>query len=421
VAARDIVITGLGIVSPIGIGGDAFWTALRHGTSGVRPLSLFDAQGLPVTYGAEVTGFDPKQFVKPRKSLKVMSRDIQFGVSAADMACGQAGLSPGAIDPERFGVVFGADMILCPLDDVEAAYRSCMVDGRFDFRRWGQHAMAQLYPLWMLKYLPNMPACHIAINYDARGPSNSLATAEVSSLLAIAEASRIIERGLADVMVAGGTSSRIHPTTYVRAVLCDTARQGQDPKTASRPFDADRTGAVYGEGSAAFVLESRRHAEARGVKIFGRVLGYASGFEPRVNGSPLKGTAIRATIENSLRCAELEPGDIGHVNANGISTILDDRAEAQAIRQVLGDVPVTAPKSYFGNLGAGTGAVEMAASVLGFVNNEVPRTLNYERRDPQCPVNVVHGEPLRGAKGTAVILNQASTGQSAAVVIAAEE
>ena len=297
--ARDIVITGLGVVSPIGIGAEALWSSLVEGRGGVRPLSSFDSRGMPVPFGAEVVGFDPKEYVKPRKSLKVMSRDIQFGVSAADMACTQAGVKPGAVDPDRFGVVFGADMILCPLEDVEAAYRSCMVDGKFDFRRWGQHAMGQLYPLWMLKYLPNMPACHVAITYDARGPCNSIATAEVSGLLAIAEGARIIERGLADIMVAGGTSSRIHPTTYVRAILCDTARQAKDPATASRPFDAERCGAVYGEGSAVMVLESRQHAEARGARILGRVLGYSSGFEPHMNGSPLQGRAIKSSIENA--------------------------------------------------------------------------------------------------------------------------
>ena len=374
---------GSGHVS-IGIGVDAFWSSLVHGKSGVRPLSI-DSRNMPLKFGAEVTGFDPKEYVKLHARVwKVMSRDIQFGVTAADMACVQAGLGPGVVDPDRLGVVFGADMILCPLEDVEAAYRSCLVEGRFDFRRWGQHALAQLYPLWMLKYLPNMPACHIAITHDARGPNNSLATAEVSSLLAVAEAASIIERGLADVMVAGGTSSRIHPTTFVRSILCDTAREAKDPRTAIRPFDAGRCGAVYGEGAAAIVLESRRHAEARGVPILGRVLGYASGFEPRMNGSPLDGTAIKATIRNSLRSAQLEPREIGHVNAHGLSTIDNDRAEAQAIKQILGDVPVTAPKSYFGNLGAGTGAVELAVSVMALQEGLIPATLNYERPDPAC-------------------------------------
>jgi 3-oxoacyl-[acyl-carrier-protein] synthase II len=420
-SARDIVITGLGVVSPIGIGRDAFWSSLVEGTSGVRPLTLFDTRSLPVTFGGEISGFDPKEFVKPRKSLKVMSRDIQLGVSAADMACAEAGIAPGAVDPDRFGVIFAADMILCPLEDFEQAYRSCLVEGRFDFRRWGQQALAQMYPLWMLKYLPNMPACHVAIAHDARGPNNSITSAEVSSLLAVSEAARIIERGQADVMVVGGTSSRIHPTTFVRACIGDVSRRTDCPPAASRPFDRNRDGAVYGEGAAAIVLENRACAVARGAKIMGRVLGYGSAFEPRYNGAPLAGSAIRASIVNALRSARLDAAEIGHVNAHGLSTIDDDRAEAQAIREILADTPVTAPKSFFGNLGAGTGAVEMAASILALEAEVVPVSLNYEQPDPRCPINVIHGESLRGAQGVAMLLNQAATGQAAAVVIAAEK
>ena len=168
------------------------------------------------------------------------------------------------------------------------------------------------------------------------------------------------------------------------------------------------------------ILETRAHAEARGATIMARVLGGASAFEPRANGHAARGSGIRASIERALAAAQLAPADIGHVNAHGLSTIPDDRAEAEAIRAVLGDVPVTAPKSFFGNLGAGTGAVELAVSVLALVENLVPVTLNYEHPDPACPVNVVQGQPIRGAKGTAVVLNQAATGQAAAVVLAAD-
>jgi 3-oxoacyl-[acyl-carrier-protein] synthase II len=420
VSARDIVITGLGVVSPIGVGLDAFWSSLLEGRGGVRPVTLFDASGMPVTFGAEVANFDPKEFVKPRKSLKVMSRDIQLGVSAADMACTQAGITPGSFDPDRLGVVFGSDMILCLLEDVESAYRGCRVDGKFDFNRWGSQAMTQMYPLWMLRYLPNMSACHIAIAHDARGHNNSLTMAEASSLLAVSEAVRIIERGHVDMVLVGGASSRIHPTTFVRAGISDVSRRCDQPAAASRPFDAARDGAVYGEGAAAMVLETRSHAEQRGAKIQGRVLGFASAFESRHNGTPLGGSAVRASIIGALRSAGLTPADIGHVNANGLSTICDDRVEAQAIRDVLGNVPVTAPKSFFGNIGAGTGAVEMVASVLALQENLVPITLNYEQPDPLCPVNVIHGEPHRDAPPIALLLNQAPAGQAVAVVIAAE-
>lgn len=418
--AREAVITGLGVISPIGIGTNAFWNSLCAGQSGVRPLQAFDTSGGCFHFGAEVLDFDPKEYVKPRKSLKVMSRDIQFGVAAADLARSDAGLTEGQVDPERFGVVFGADLMHCQLEDVENAYRRCTIDGRFDFSLWGKYAMEDVFPLWMLKYLPNMPACHIAIAHDARGPNNSHSLAEASALAAMSEACRVIERGHADVMITGGTCSRIHPTLWVRSSLLPVSRRNEAPERASRPFDAGRDGFVNGEGAAALILESREHALSRGAKILASVRGFGASFESPQNGRPLEGVATRRAISRALRTADITPRDVGHVNAHGMSTIDDDRAEAQAIRAELGDVPVTALKSFFGSLGAAAGAVETVASLLALQQGQVPLTLNYERPDPACPVNVVHREPLRGGPKTALLLNQAPMGQSVAVLIVGE-
>src|SRR6185437_13462288 len=169
----EVVITGLGVVSPIGIGTAAFWNSLDERSCGIRRISVFDTSSVGIDAGAEVLDFDAKDFVKPRKSLKVMSRDIQMGVVAASLATEAACVTTAGVSPERMGVVFGADMIHCEPDDVSNAYRRCVVDGRFDFRLWGQSSMEEIYPLWMLKYLPNMAACHIAIAHDARGPNNT--------------------------------------------------------------------------------------------------------------------------------------------------------------------------------------------------------------------------------------------------------
>ncbi|HQU43725.1 MAG TPA: beta-ketoacyl-[acyl-carrier-protein] synthase family protein [Pirellulales bacterium] len=415
----DVVITGLGVVSPIGIGTAAFWNSMEGQASGVRRISAFDTSGIGPDFGAEVVDFDAKEFVKPRKSLKVMSRDIQMGVVAASLATSEAALAPQGVDPERLGVVFGADMIHCEPEDIANAYRRSMVDGRFDFRLWGKAAMEEIYPLWMLKYLPNMPACHIAIAHDARGPNNSHSLAEASSLMALGEAVRVIERGDADVMIGGGTASRIHPVLWVRSMLQEVTRRRDEPERLSRPFDASRDGFVNGEGAAALVLERREHAAARGAKMFARIVGYGTSHERRFDGRPPEGGATRRAIVAALRSAGLRPSDIGHVNAHGLSTIGDDRAEAQAIRAELGDVPVTAPKSYFGNLSSGTGAVEAVASVLALVHGRVPVTLNYERPDPACPVHVVAGRPLTGCKPTALLLNHSVMGQAVAMVISA--
>ena len=414
---HEIVITGLGVASPIGIGRDAFWRAMLERRSGVRILTSFDSRSLPVRFGGEIIDFDPKQYVIPRKSLKVMSRDIQLGYTVAKLATADANLEAGSVDPERLSVVFGTEMMYSDLQELSDAFRTCVVNGRFDFSRWGEYAMGEMFPLWLLKYLPNMSACHIGIAHDARGPNNSITLGEVSSLLALTEGMRLIERGQTDVVVTGGASSRLHPTLLVWQGDRHLSHRAEDPAAASRPFDMGRDGMVNGEGAAAFVLESRQHAEARGANILASILGYACIFEPRANGCPIRGVAISSAIEHVLRTAHLEPKEIGHVNAHGDSTIDNDRAEASAIHRVLGEVPVTAPKSFFGNLGAATGAVEMAASLIALKEGKVPVTLNYDQPDPACPINVIHQKPLSNCKPTALLLNQAPMGQSVAVVI----
>jgi 3-oxoacyl-[acyl-carrier-protein] synthase II len=308
-------------------------------------------------------------------------------------------------------------MIYCELDELAAAYRACVVDGKFDFARWGTHAMPEMYPLWLLKYLPNMVASHVGIAHDARGPTNAITLGEVSAPMAIAEAVRVIERGQADVMIAGGASSRNHPSIWIFRDDRLMSHRRDEPERASRPFDAGRDGMVAGEGAGAVVLESRRHASARGAKILGTIRGQASSFELLRNGTPSESTAVRRAIERALADANLSPADIDHVNAAGLSTLWHDRLEAQAIRQVLGDAPVTAPTSYFGNLGAAAGAVELVASVLALRHRQIPATLNYETPDAECPVNVVHNSPAVATKRAAISLNISPRGQTAALVV----
>ena len=402
---REVVLTGLGVVSPIGIGADAYWESIQTGTSGITRIGLFSGEDLPVPIGACVSDFEPKKMVKPRKSLKVMSRDIQLAYVAADLAYEDANLEVGQLDPDRCGVIFGSDMIAADLDELRPAFQMVMEDGRVHFERWGSEAMAEMYPLWMLKYLPNMPACHIGIAKDARGPSNSVTQGEASSLLAISEAYHIIKRGRADMMVAGGTASRVHPTMWAYGRSYGLSQNTDDPSQASRPFDADRDGMVHGEGSAAFILETREMAEARGARIFARIDAMANFCDATRPGTPANGNATRNVLKSLLEQTGLQPDQIGHVNAEGLSTVEDDHLEASAIADVLGQVPVTALKSYFGNIGGGTGAVELVATLLGLEKGLVPPTLNYTTPDPACPVNVVHGEPLAQSSPYAIAIN----------------
>ncbi|MGC3969675.1 MAG: beta-ketoacyl-[acyl-carrier-protein] synthase family protein [Pirellulales bacterium] len=415
---EETVVTGIGVVSPIGIGVEAFWDSLSAGRSGVRRLSLFDPSLLPVQFGGEVVDFDSKKYVRPRKSLKVMSRDIQLAFSAADQALIQAKIEPGTIDSERIGVVFGSDLIQPDPEETVSAYKACLNDAEFDFASWGAESQREIYPLWMLKHLPNMPACHIGIAFDARGPNNTITLGEVSSLSAAAEAARVIERGQADAMLTGGTGTRVKPTQMVRNAVAEASRHNDDPAAAARPFDARREGEVFGEGAAAVVLENRTAAERRGAPILARCAGFGNAFGRSADGGVTQ-EAVERSITAALREAGLTADDIGGVFAFGRSTQAADKVEAAAIHSALGDVPVTVPKSLFGNLGSGAGAVDLVAAVLTLRNRQIPPTVNYNTPDPQCPVNVVvRPQPLE--KPAVLVLTQTPMGQAAAVCLVGE-
>jgi 3-oxoacyl-[acyl-carrier-protein] synthase II len=406
----------MGVVSPIGIGKEPFWDALSTGRSGIGPLELSEMADLPVRLAAEVRDFAPKQFIANRKGLKVMSRDAQLGIAASLLACQDAGISAGGVDPERFGIVLGADRICGSVEESEEPYRRCLVDGQFDFSRWGSDGMAASFPLSFLRVLPNMIASHISITQDARGPNNTIHQSEVSSLLAVSEAARAIQRGAADVMMAGGASSQMNAFDWARYSILGRASRCGDPCAAPRPFDRNRDGEVIGEGAAVFILESLAHAEARGASILARILGF-SGTGPTSRNGSERGQALRRAAIEALDRAGMNPAEVGHVNAHGVGTVEEDKTEAAVIRDLMADVPVTAPKSYFGNLGSAGGAMEMAVSLMALQKGLIPPTLHYERPDPQCPVNVVHGEPLPFSNRSALLINRTPVGQAAALVL----
>lgn len=420
VSEPDVVITGLGVVAPIGVGREAVWNAIVARRSGVRTHPALAQGGWLAPFGGAITDFDPKELIQPRKSIKVMSRDIQMASAAAEMAWQEAKLGEGAIDAERFGVLGAAGVMYCDLEELRIPFLEWLKQEDFDIHRWSRSAMGELYPLWMLKYLPNMPACHIGIRYDARGPNNTITLGDVSSLLALSEAADVIRRGHADVMIVVGTGSRINISDALWHRGARLACNGKaDPAQICRPFDAERSGMVYGEGAAGFVLESRQNAERRCARPLARIAGVATRTEAAAANLQPTGDAIRRAIRAALAAAKMESTDIGHVNAHGISTREDDPIEARAIRETLGDVPVTAIKSYFGNLGQGSGMVELATSLIAVEQGVIPPTLNYETPDPDCPVNVMT-EATPATKRSFVKLNHNTTGQAAAVVVVAE-
>ncbi len=423
------VITGLGVVSPVGIGKDAFWSNLTAGRSGIGYLEAIPSEHLPTKLAAEIPDFDPGQYIRERKFLKVMSRDIQLGVAAAMLAGADAGLKKGTVDPERLGVVFGCGRISTTPQELVEAVNACAAirstgESEFIPTRWGEGAMGEIAPLWMLRQLPNMPACHVSMEFDARGPNNTITSRDASALLALSEAVCTIQRGAADCMIVGSTSSNIHPLDIAKLSLFDgLSRRDEDPERACRPFDFERDGTIVGEGAGVFVVETYEHAVARGADVYAEVLGVGSGCDGRGYENGAGGTGLVRAIEMAVSRAHIEPTEIGHVNAHGKSTQRDDLVEARAYDRALGDaahrIPVTALKSYFGHFDAGSGAVELAGSLLALRHGEIPATLNYETPDPRCRLNVVHDGPRPLATRSALTVNRTSMGQSAAAVVRA--
>jgi len=418
---KEVVLTGLGVLSPVGIDKDTFWNALLEGKSGVGFLNIETTEDSLRPMGSEVPDFHAKDFVKPKKNIKIMSRDIQLAFVSACLACQDAGLITDGdhrnVDPDRFGVIFGSDLIGAEIDMLLGAFRAGISNGQYDFSRWGTDAMKDVFPLWMLKFLPNMPACQISIGLDARGPSNSVTLCRCSSLAAIIESVRTIERGSADVMIGGGCGNRANQDFQTRTRSHLTAPRRENPSSLPRPFDADRCGSVMGEGSGAFVLESREFAEARGATIYATVRGFAQVNEPVLHHIRPTGSAIQKSIQMALKHADLKPSDIGLVNPDGLGTVYEDQIEAEAIRATLGDVPVSATKGNFGDLGSGTGAVELAAAVLAMQTGVIPPTRNHGKTAAECPINVVHEKPV--SLGTSAILkmNQTRMGRAFSIVL----
>jgi len=402
--SRRVVVTGLGVVSPIGSTPESLWTNLIEGKSGVAPFASLPRDVYPMSFGGEVPEFtgeidnfgelSPEVKKAIRKGVKLMCRETQMGVAAAQRAIAHAGLVAAKFDPERVGLSFGAGYMLTEPVEYSAGILKCMTDEKFDFARWGAEGMRQVTPLWLLKYLPNMPACHIAIYNDLRGPNNSLTHGEAAANLAVGEAYQVIARGSADVMVAGATGTKIHKMRTIQAALQEELSPGGgNPAEVSRPFDKHRTGMVVGEGAGVVVLEELESARKRGATIYGEIIGAASSCVADRNRVSRRDVALANVMRGAMRKSGATPKDVAFVHAHGLSTHASDKEEARAIRQVFGDaadrLPVVASKSHFGNLGAGSGAVELVASLLALHHKRLFPVLNYSTPDPECPISPV--------------------------------
>jgi 3-oxoacyl-[acyl-carrier-protein] synthase II len=415
---RRTVVTGLGVLSSIGSTPAAFWAALVAGTPGVARLRAFDPAPLPCQLAGEVADYNAKAVVEKsyRKQLNAMSRTVSMGLVVSQFAMQDAGLAKGTVPPERIGVEFGTVIAATDIDDLAAASKLASVGPRqaIDMAAWGEKGVPVIPPMWMLRYLPNMPACHATILFDMQGPSNTIIPNDCAGTMAAGEALRILRRGAADVMLVGGSESKINPLSQSRFnSFYPLTRRNDLGAAAVRPFDADASGTVLGEGGAAFPLEELGHAKARGATILGEVVGFASGMD-----RPKAGPGLTRVIRTALADAGIQPGDVDHVNAHGTGVPALDRFEATGIAGVFGkDVPVFAPLSRFGNMGAASGVAELACSLLALKHGELPGTLNHETSYPGCPIAVHTGAPRRVTKPFAVKVSTTDLGQCAAVVI----
>jgi 3-oxoacyl-[acyl-carrier-protein] synthase II len=442
----NVVITGSGVISSIGIGSGEFFQSLLEKQSGITSLadrtdggassgSSCEPAGLWI--GGPITGFEPKQYVRPRKALKVMCREITTSFAASQLAIQQAGLGEafpadpsGDLKPQDIGTVFGTEMFFGPAPVMEDAIRGCTrEDGTFDEAVFGNVAMKTVEPLWMLKYLPNMPACHVGIALGAQGPNNTLVLGDVSGPAAVIEAASCIQRGIAKLMITAGTGSRIN-TTRMNYRGDAPIPQVYDPiEHSSRPHDPESTGVVGGEGAAALVLESLQHASQRGVKPIARLVSHASRFvrsegmtratrtsklsDPGARGSA---EAIRMAIDAAIKDAEIPLERIGLVVSHGTGDPVIDLCERKALAATVPDVPAVATIASLGHTGAACGTIDLATGALAIAKGVVPPTI---RTDSTSREVAFQDRPQTLEGDYVLCVSHTSEGNATAIILGA--
>ncbi|MCP9790111.1 beta-ketoacyl-ACP synthase II [Cyanobium sp. Maggiore-St4-Cus] len=378
---QRVVVTGLGAITPIGNDVSSYWEGLSTARNGVAGITLFDASRHACRFAAEVKNFDPSGWLEPKES-KRWDRFCQFGVIAAKQAVAHAGLTIDESNQHRVGTAIGSGVGGLLMMETQA---HVLKDRGPD----------RVSPFCVPMMIPNMATGLTAIALGAKGPSSAVATACAAGSNAIGDAYRLIQLGLADVMVAGGAESAITPLGVAGFASAKALSfRNDDPTTASRPFDAERNGFVIGEGAGVIVLESLEHAQARGAQILAEVVGYGMTCDAHHITSPTPGGVGGAeAMRLALKDARLEPEAVDYVNAHGTSTQANDSNETSAIKSALGDwayqIPVSSTKSMTGHLLGGSGGIEAVAVVLAIEHNLVPPTINYQNPDPACDLDVV--------------------------------
>ena len=429
--AERVVITGMGIVSPLGHDVETLWQALLSGKSGVAKTTIFDASTFPTTFDAEVRDYDLSKYTKNPQLHKHSNRGSGFVIGATAQACKQAGIDietaepTDGIDRTRLGIYLGAGEGSVDND----AFFAAIINGwdteknEMDWSRWAQVAFGRMDPMRELEQEPNMPAAHIAMLTGARGPTRSCLTACAASTQAVGEAMMMIRRGDADAVIAGGAHSMIHPlglTGFNRLTALST--RNDSPETASRPFSATRDGFVLGEGAAVLILESLSSAQKRGVDILAEVIGYGSSSDAfRVTDMHEEGRGAVQAITAALADAGISYKDVDYINTHGTSTTENDSIETKAIKAVFKDrakkIPVSSVKSMLGHLIGAAGAAELITCVCAIRDNILPPTMNLVDRDPELDLDYVPNEPRKTPVNVVINESFGFGGQNNVVII----
>lgn len=382
-----VVVTGLGVVSPVGTGKEKFWTNLMAGKSGVGPITKFDATDLPSQIAGEVTDFEPTDFLD-KKEVRRMDPFTQYAVASSLMAVEDSGLNLSETDLNRMGVILGSG--IGGIGTLEAQDKVLLEKGP-----------KRVSPFMVPMMIVNMAAGQVGITLGAKGPNLSVVSACASGTHAVGDAFKLIQRGDADVMVTGGTEASITPLAVSGfCSLKALSKRNDDPEKASRPFDKERDGFVIAEGSVVLILESLEHAKKRNASIYAEVLGYGLTCDAHHITAPSPdGEGAARSMEMAINDAEIKKEDVDYINAHGTSTGMNDKFETLAIKKVFGegckDLLISSTKSMTGHLLGAAGGLEAAVLALAIKNGEIPPTINYENPDPECDLNYVPNKAVK--------------------------
>ena len=426
-----VVITGMGIVCPLGHDVETLWQAITAGKSGIAKTTIFDASTFPTTFDSEVKDYDYAKYTKYPQLHKDANRGSCFVIGAAAQACKQAGINietaepMDGIDRSRLGIYLGAGEGSVDND----AFFAAIAEGwdanknEMDWGRWAQVAFGKMDPMCELEQEPNMPAAHIAMLTGSRGPTRSCLTACAASTQAVGEATMLIRRGDSDIMIAGGAHSMIHPLGLMGFNrLTALSTRNDSPETASRPFSSSRDGFILGEGSAILIIESLSSAIKRGVEILAEIIGYGSSSDAfRVTDMHEQGRGAMQAITAALADAGISYKDVDYINTHGTSTMENDSIETKAIKGVFKEeaknTPASSVKSMLGHLIGAAGAAELITCVLTIRENTLPPTMNLMDIDPELDLDYVPNKPRKCQVDIAVNESFGFGGQNNVVII----